>query len=75
MTPRILLDDCSGCSLCVKACPFGAIELVERDTLSLERSAAEDRKLSRRVAVLLRDRCNLCGACLDVCKFEAVTVQ
>jgi electron transfer flavoprotein alpha subunit len=72
MAPKILLDDCTGCGLCVKACPFGAVELVERETLSLERSTAEDRKLSRRVAVLLRDKCNLCGACLDVCKFEAI---
>ena len=72
MTHKTLLDDCSGCSLCVKACPFGAIEMVERETLTLERSAAEDRKLSRRVAILVQDKCNLCGACLDVCKFEAI---
>ena len=72
MAPKILLDDCTGCGLCVKACPFGAIQIVERETLSLEKSVAEGKRLSRRVAILLQQKCNLCGACLEPCKFEAI---
>ena len=67
MAPRIILDDCSGCGLCVKACPFGALEIVERDTISLEKSVTEGKKLSRRVVILYAAKCNLCGACLEPC--------
>lgn len=30
MSIRILLDRCTGCALCVKFCPFGAIEMKEK---------------------------------------------
>ena len=30
MSIRIILDKCTGCKLCVKACSFGAIEVVEK---------------------------------------------
>jgi len=30
MSIRILTDQCTGCSLCVKACPFGAITMVDK---------------------------------------------
>ena len=30
MAVKISADKCKGCSLCVKACPFGAIDMAER---------------------------------------------
>lgn len=76
MALEIIYDNCTGCSLCVKACPFAALMLVERDTISLERSAAEgEKKLSRKVVILEETKCNLCGACVEVCKTEAIVIE
>ncbi|MBU4375967.1 MAG: electron transfer flavoprotein subunit alpha [Candidatus Omnitrophica bacterium] len=30
MSIRVILDKCTGCKLCVRACPFGAIEMKEK---------------------------------------------
>src|SRR3989338_2326475 len=30
MSIRVILDKCTGCKLCVRACPFGAIEIKEK---------------------------------------------
>ncbi len=30
MAVRLLTDSCTGCSLCLRACPYGAIEIVEK---------------------------------------------
>ena len=73
MALKVLYGKCTGCSLCVKACPFAALEIVDRDTISLARSAEGEgeKKLSRKVAVVDLDKCTLCGACVEVCKVDA----
>ncbi|MFH1577937.1 MAG: 4Fe-4S binding protein, partial [Candidatus Omnitrophota bacterium] len=30
MSIEILIKKCTGCSLCLKSCPFGAIEILEK---------------------------------------------
>lgn len=30
---KIILEKCTGCSLCVKACPFGAVSIVEKNAV------------------------------------------
>jgi len=52
---------CRGCGKCVEACPFGAVNLVER----------EDGKTVARVQEAL---CKGCGACAVVCPTGAATV-
>jgi electron transfer flavoprotein alpha subunit/NAD-dependent dihydropyrimidine dehydrogenase PreA subunit len=67
MSIRIIADKCTGCTLCVKACPFAAITMVERPP--------EAPGKSKKIAVIDLDKCTLCGACIDPCKFEAIELK
>ena len=57
---RILDDKCTGCTLCVRACPFAAITMQEK--------AARD----ERAVAVIGPECTLCGACVPACKFDAI---
>ncbi|KPJ68225.1 electron transfer flavoprotein subunit alpha [candidate division WOR-1 bacterium DG_54_3] len=67
MSIRIITDKCTGCTLCVKACPFAAISMLERPP--------EAPGKSKKIAVIDLDKCTLCGACLDPCKFDAIEIK
>ena len=56
-----LIDEqkCSGCGLCVKACPVEAITFMGK----------------RKPVVLDQEKCIKCGSCYDVCKLDAVIRQ
>ena len=61
---RILTDRCTGCTLCALDCPYGALEMVERD----------DGRPHKYVARELPDRCVSCGICVGSCDVLAVTL-
>jgi heterodisulfide reductase subunit A2 len=58
---RISADPCTGCGVCVKVCPFGAIEM----TTPLEGKP-------RGVAYSLEAACQGCGTCAATCNFDAI---
>jgi heterodisulfide reductase subunit A len=58
---RIAADPCSGCGLCVRVCPFGAIEMTE----------PLDGK-PRGIAQTIEAACEGCGTCAAACNFDAI---
>ena len=61
---RVLTERCTGCTLCALDCPYGALEMVERD----------DGRPHKYVARALPDRCVACGICVGSCDVLAVTL-
>jgi electron transfer flavoprotein alpha subunit len=68
MALNIMDEKCSGCGLCLEACPFGSLTLEMRDKVGKPHS-----KFKRIVVVDVS--CNLCGACVPTCKFDALRID
>ncbi|MDD4179938.1 MAG: electron transfer flavoprotein subunit alpha, partial [Candidatus Margulisbacteria bacterium] len=67
MSIKILTEKCTGCTLCVKACPFAAIKMIDRP--------ANVPGKGKKIAEIDLDTCTLCGACVPVCKFGAIELK
>ncbi len=64
---KVEKDKCSGCGLCVDACPFAAIEVKSRE------ETGDIHPRFKKVA-LINEACTLCGACVEVCPLGAITI-
>lgn len=61
ITPIMIEENCSGCGLCVKVCPYNAIELT---------GEKPDQK-----AKVIEAACAGCGACGAECKYGAIIMR
>jgi len=71
--------------MCIKACPFDAIRLMDKVGTSGLASDSQSHKpagnglasdsQSHKKAVIDPAKCNVCGACVDACKFKAVIME
>lgn len=59
---EVVLNKCTGCSLCSRDCPFQAIEMVPAP-------AGSRFKL---LATVYPQRCSGCGVCVGACAFDAI---
>jgi heterodisulfide reductase subunit A len=64
---------CTGCGVCVDACPFGAITLVAADGAGAEIGAAG--VVGARTAVIDVTGCKGCGGCAPVCTVDAIDLR
>ena len=61
---RILGERCTGCTLCALDCPYGALEMVERD----------DGRPHKYIARPIVERCVSCAICVGSCDVLAATL-
>jgi len=59
---EVVLNKCTGCSLCSQDCPYSAIEMVPAP-------AGSRFKL---LATVKAYRCSGCGVCVGACAFDAI---
>ncbi|MCX5697823.1 MAG: FAD-binding protein [Candidatus Omnitrophica bacterium] len=71
MPIQIIVEKCTGCTLCLKACPFDAIRMMDKSRDSGLASTSQ----SHKKAVIDLNKCTLCGACVPACKFKAVLLE
>jgi len=60
MTVEFIEENCIGCKMCLKACPYNAIDMVE--------VAGKDKPVARK-----NENCIECNACVSSCKFDAIS--
>ena len=58
----VSLDNCVGCTLCAKDCPYEAIYMVPRT----------DHPKFKQLAIVIDSRCAECGLCVGACAFKAI---
>ncbi|MBI2995431.1 MAG: cytochrome b N-terminal domain-containing protein [Candidatus Melainabacteria bacterium] len=59
---QVLQDNCVGCTLCAKDCPYEAIYMVPRT----------DHPKFKQLAIVIDARCAECGLCVGACAFKAI---
>jgi len=62
--PDLNLSKCTGCNLCLDACPFEAINILPR---------SDGRKFPNEIEII-SDRCAECGFCMAACPYEALAI-
>ena len=61
----VSLNNCVGCTLCAKDCPYEAIYMVPRT----------DHPKFKQLAIVIESRCAECGLCVGACAFKAIDLN
>ena len=78
--PALLWDSdvpepyCTGCMVCVRACPTQCMSAQMTDNPKFEANESRRRKIIEEFEINL-GRCILCGICVDVCNFDAIEMS
>ena len=65
---------CTGCMVCVRACPTQCMSAQMTDNPKLATEESRRRKIIEEFEINL-GRCILCGICVDVCNFDAIEMS
>ncbi len=65
---------CTGCMVCVRACPTQCMSAQMTDNPKFESEESRRRKIIETFEINL-GRCILCGICVDVCNFDAIEMS
>ena len=78
--PALLWDSdvpepyCTGCMVCVRACPTQCMSAQMTDNPKFATEESRRRKIIEEFEINL-GRCILCGICVDVCNFDAIEMS
>ncbi len=65
---------CTGCMVCVRACPTQCMSAQMTDNPKFSEETSRRRKIIETFEINL-GRCILCGICVDVCNFDAIEMS
>ena len=65
---------CTGCMVCVRACPTQCMSAQMTDNPRFSEETSRRRKIIEEFEINL-GRCILCGICVDVCNFDAIEMS
>lgn len=66
---EIIINKCTGCGICIKSCPYGAITLLDSP------HTLESGRTVKQLAVIDLNKCTYCGACVEACRYKAILLQ
>ena len=65
---------CTGCMVCIRACPTQCMSAQMTDNPKFAENESRRRKIIETFEINL-GRCILCGICVDVCNFDAIEMS
>ena len=65
---------CTGCMVCIKACPTECMTAVMQDNPKAQSGESHRRKIIETFEINL-GRCIICGICVDVCNLDAIVMS